>query len=140
MLAQNFMTATDLGIEEQQQEALIKTLVLLETGRLSHVRDTDGAWLGTAFEFTGHFNMDNWLLQHKCGTVGCIGGTAELVGNLKRDELELVANRNERLRGLFYPDISGDWNAITPSQAASALRSYLTTGDARWDLTVACPL
>jgi hypothetical protein len=32
MLAQNFMTAADLGISEAQLDALRKTLVLFETG------------------------------------------------------------------------------------------------------------
>lgn len=81
MLAQNFKSADELGITDQQKEALMKTLVLMETGRLIHV---------------------------------------------------------ERPK-VVSPDDGGvsDWKTIIPAQAATALRSYLTTGDSRWDLAVA---
>lgn len=136
MLMQNFKSAADLEITEPQKEALMKTLVLLETGRLEYVKDgikfyqaiPDGA------PFTGHFNMAVWRQEHPCGTVACIGGTAELVGGVTFDDYE----DNNGLLNLFNPE--GDnsrWLEITGAQAATALRSYLTTGDARWDLAVA---
>jgi hypothetical protein len=133
MLAQNFKSAADLGISEKQKEALCKTLVLLETGKLKH------APMGSSTEhrsFSGQFNMNQWQARNECGTIACIGGTAEMIGDVSfQDHYE-----KRSLHELFYPDrkkIDGcRWKDITPSQAATALRSYLTTGDARWDLAV----
>lgn len=138
MLAQNFKPASDLDLSEPQLSALIKTLVLLETGKLKHVPDAEGSeWPTAPLGFTGHFNMDQWCLEHRCGTVACIGGTAELVGRLEVSEFDTKAHRNRPLHNLFYPStVEGNWGAITPAQAAIALRSYLTTGDSRWDLAV----
>ena len=137
MLAQSFMTADDLEISERQKDALIKTLVLLETGKLKHTqRPVDGTYLGENGKFTGQFNMNQWRHTYReCGSICCIGGTAELIGRVS------FAEASGNLHRLFYPSIlvaSNDWNHITPAQAARALRSYLTTGDARWDL-VLCP-
>lgn len=140
MLAQNFKPAAELKLTELQKEALIKTLVLLETEKLKHaypdrrISEPDG--------FTGHFNMSWWELPAACGTICCIGGTAELIGDLRPDELDKATYDNPALKNLFYPGrggprISVEMQHITPDQAATALRSYLTIGDARWDLAVA---
>lgn len=136
MLAQSFKSAADLGITEPQFEALKKTLVLLETAKLRHVDALmTGASDGTSF--SGEFNMCNWKTRHECGTVGCIGGTAELIGNVSFGFIYHHPNR--ALRDLFLPSFSSKkWNEITPVQAATALRSYLTTGDAKWHEAVAC--
>jgi hypothetical protein len=139
MLAQNFKSAADLGITEPQLSALQKTLVLLETGKLKHVPtgyDGDGHGYPD-LKFSGQFNMNQWAGANECGSICCIGGTAQLIGNLAPNEMEMAGAENDRLARLFYPDVSGDdWSGITDSQAATALRSYLTTGDARWDLAV----
>lgn len=136
MLAQNFKSASALGITEPQKEALMKTLVLLETGKLVHEK-TDSAWFpDTGEDFTGHFNMRQWnAAVHGCGTVACIGGTAELVGKVSFQDDR--SRMDAALTNLFMPEPESSWNDITPTQAAIALRSYLTTGDARWDLAVA---
>lgn len=133
MLMQNFKTAADLGITEHQKEALMKTLVLLETGKLIHV--TEFKVLSIHSEsYSGHFNIRAWSADSDCGTVRCIGGTAEAVGNVSFDGW---ADEQNALYDLFSPPYSNDqWNEITQAQAAAALRSYLTTGDARWDLAV----
>lgn len=137
MLMQNFKAADDLGITEPQKDALIKTLVLLETGKLVHVPKYQIKSLEGDSGFTGHFNMNSWTVEGSCGTVACIGGTAELVGGLERDSLEDVTNRNAELDLLFYPNLGRyDWGLVTVEQAATALRSFLTTGSARWDLAV----
>lgn len=139
MLAQSFKSADELGISEMQKDALAKTLVLLETGRLTHapspVRETDG--YRESDEFTGHFNMARWRAAEECGTVCCIAGTAELVGTVTFDP---DCDDNEALFDLFWvgdSQFGGDISHITPEQAARALRSYLTTGKARWDLALA---
>ncbi|MGX1418345.1 hypothetical protein [Bradyrhizobium elkanii] len=138
MLAQNFKSADDLEISEAQKDALIKTLVLLETGKLEHYRiPKDGSDYvpGRELEFSGHFSMAAFGRRHACGTAACIGGTAELIsGVVFVGEL----NRPDALENLFYgdDDMRVGLEDITPSQAATALRSYLTTGHARWDLAV----
>lgn len=138
MLAQNFKSADELGITYQQKEALMKTLVLMETGRLIHVERPNVVSPDDAKIFTSHFNMDKWNVIADCGSVCCIGGTAEMVGQLQPYSLHEAAGENQALRLLFYPDGGdSDWKTIIPAQAATALRSYLTTGDSRWDLAVA---
>lgn len=141
MLAQSFKSAANLGITEPQKEALMKTLVLLETGKLAHwnAHEENEKWVGWKDrKFSGHFNMRAWSHPHDCGTACCIGGTAEFIGSLEPYSLDDTANGNDELYGLFYPQgLKRDYGEITPAQAATALRSYLTTGDARWDLAVA---
>jgi hypothetical protein len=123
MLAQNFKTADDLGLTDQHLDALIKTLALMDSGKLTHVINYD------------YVNMADWSAPSECGTVCCIGGTAEYVGNISFGEIK---NTNQKLHDLFYPYVvEAGWDKITIAQAAIALRSYLTTGDARWDLAVA---
>lgn len=139
MLAQNFKSAADLNISEAQKDALCKVLVLLETGHLEHAERPSGRFLDAeeGCNFTGHFNMDSWnIVKHGCGTIACIGGTAELLAGKKifNGGDDISARELERL---FYPPGVRDWEAITTDQAATALRSYLTTGEARWDLAVA---
>jgi hypothetical protein len=138
MLMQNFKSAADLEITEPQKDALIKTLVLLETGKLVHSKPEELRPFSPTDEeapFTGHFNMACWRTKYPCGTVGCIGGTAELVGGCSFDNYE----ENHALLHLFNPfNQWGDstWPDITDAQASTALRSYLTTGDACWELAL----
>jgi hypothetical protein len=130
MLAQNFKSADDLGITEPQHQALRKTLVLLETDKLAHVEPVDRC--ADRGSFTGHFNMCEWNTASACGTVCCIGGTAELIGNVKFEPQGLPEGLDE----LFFPN-AFRVEDVTPSQAATALRAYLTTGDAKWHEAVA---
>jgi hypothetical protein len=130
MLAQNFKSADDLGITEPQHDALRKTLVLLETGKLTHVEPRHGC--ADRGSFTGHFNMSEWNSASDCGTVCCIGGTAELIGNVKFEAARLPEGLDE----LFFPN-AFRVEDVNTSQAATALRSYLTSGDARWYEAVA---
>lgn len=134
MLAQNFKSADELKITEPQKEALIKVLVLLETGKLIHTTDYSYSNDGKT-KFTGHFNMEEWGdWPHNCGTVACIGGTAELIAGKKIFD---GGEASGKLYDLFYPRLVDVWNLITTDQAATALRSYLTTGDPKWAEAVA---
>jgi hypothetical protein len=132
MLAQSFKTAEELGLPEKQVEALKKTLVLLETGKLIHQKINDLFTLDERGEYTGHFNMQTWNKAIGCGTVCCIGGTAELIGGVE------FLGTPDALYALFYPE-TADYQDITPSQAATALRSYLTTGKANWKEVLKTP-
>ena len=131
MLMQNFKSAADLEITERQLSALQKTLVLLETGKLIETSLSEANNYKAGTLFSGHFNMETWNSEHPCGTVACIGGTAELIGGVEFTEWP------DNLDILSWPNIPGSYSKITAAQAATALRSYLTTGDARWDLAVA---
>jgi hypothetical protein len=131
MLMQNFKTAAELEISEKEKSALVKTLVLLETGKLKHTKPKFPRDYSVDTEFSGLFNMSDWFYPSKCGTVACIGGTAELVGNM-RFEHDMS---NAGLSALFYMD-DGSTNYpmedVTTEQAARALRNYLTTGKPDW--------
>lgn len=134
MLMQNFKSSADLGITEPQKEALMKTLVLLETGALSYIPIDDLKPVTNKKLikiYTGGFNMAYWHSAHSCGTAGCIGGTAEKVGGVSFEEVP------DNLHALFYPSVVGRFYNIRPNEAATALRSYLTTGDPKWAEAVA---
>jgi len=124
MLAQNFKTAVDLGIPESGYTALLKVL-----GRLEREEIT-----------AKMFNMKR-VGEPECGTPGCILGHTREVCMDAYEALSDASGRLPKLEQLFYPE---DWPkgssspyAATPSQAAVALRSYLSTGDAKWADAVA---
>lgn len=138
MLMQNFKSASDLEISEEQRSALIKVLVLLETGNLVHV-SVDYKTCSPYYDhlsFCGLFNMSDWISNRECGTVCCIGGAAELVGGVSFAS-NVATHATHTLRRLFYPKGVDDWNAITSEQAACALRNYLTIGEPKWESVVA---
>lgn len=135
MLAQSFKSAADLDITEPQRSALMKTLMLLETGKLQYRQVSEESDDSDEPTFCENFNMRFWRVKHPCGTIACIGGTAELIGDVTFGD----RMRKPGLAQLFWPWPMNNEQiaAITPAQAATALRSYLTIGDARWDLAVA---
>lgn len=122
------MTSEQLGIPEEWRSALAEVLVMLESGELRHIPKSDFDRCqpyGSARP--KWFNMSAW----NCGSVCCIGGAAEIVGGF------MFKDHHESLANLFYPDIDNEpfltsYDAITPEQAARALRNYLETGAARW--------
>ena len=124
-----FMSAKQLGLETPEYEALKKTLDMLESDGISH------SYLGPPNEKDGLvFNMAAWHNSYGCGSVCCIGGTAEMVGQLERYSLDTKAKNNRQLRELFYPlNQSIDFGKITTEQAAAALRNYLITGKPNWE-------
>lgn len=132
----NFMTADALGIEQDVYNALVKTLVLFESDQVRWFDpdESEDAWEGELAipKFSGLFNMNQWKNTTKCGTVACIGGTAELIGNLTRGDLG--CHRNMALRSLFYPyEVEESrWDDIKVHEAAKALRNYLEGGHPNW--------
>lgn len=138
MLAQSFKSADELGITKPQRDALCKTLVLLETDKLVHVTARAQSSCSDNPQFSGHFNMSLWAAEYDCGTVCCIGGTAQLVGDTDFGQWWAFSD-NWGLKNLFAPPQirCSNWEMITPAQAATALRSYLTIGDAKWHEAVA---
>lgn len=73
--------------------------------------------------------MENWCAEDDCGTVACIGGTAEMVGDVSFSKYTL------ELMKLFFPNrwLLLTMSTITVEQAAQALRNYLTTGTPDWE-------
>lgn len=129
MLAQSFKTAADLGISDLEHFYLTKVLGMLERGDLV---DVEAAIHGC----TNGFNMGT---QGKgCGTPACIGGwVAFLMGE---DQMTYVdrflqsRTKNQALTELYWNERAVEKGKV--AHAAVALRSYLTTGDARWDLAL----
>lgn len=125
MLAQNFKTATDLGIEEVELEALVKVLGMLERGEIKREQ------------------FDMYQIKHKCGTPSCILGWANFVSN--GDAFPLAHrplmvglgpdwNRlSKEAKVIFsFADCAPNADKAKPDQAAIALRNYLTSGEANW--------
>jgi hypothetical protein len=120
-----FLSATALRISDDWLQALIKTLALMESGALVHIPLKEIT--PEVFEGGGPrlFNMGEW----DCGTVGCIGGTAEVIGGV---EIRVGCCSKPALHNLFYPG-HPEYDLITLEQATRALRNYLTTGSAQWE-------
>lgn len=132
MLAQNFMTAKSLKLTQKRYHALVLTLNLMETRNLIHtplLSEDDDRHGPKSWIFTGHFNMSFWNMKHECGTICCIGGTAEIVGRIPGSFLH---TQDEDLEDLFFPAVDTDFDDITVEHGARALRNYLTFGKAKW--------
>lgn len=135
MLAQNFKTAAELGISENEVRALTKVLGMLEREQLHHVPEKS----------RGHgFNMAISERYTECGTVGCIMGHARAVGGtnlfirMASFPFFIFNEKKKNLAKLFYPTGCGKrWREISTAEAAIALRNYLTIGEARWSEALA---
>lgn len=146
-------TASDLLLTEEQHNALLSTLSLMESGNLRHISQiNEVTFVKLPLEnsdLNNHrFSMNVWTGVQGCGSVGCIGGTAciiahnyQLFDNIWTVNLPLAQRKaNKVLENLFYPptDKTGEakhnnYNAITVEEAAVQLRKYLETGTHDWD-------
>jgi hypothetical protein len=145
MLKQTFKPAAELGLNRAQYDALCKTLVLFETGKITHVKidpNMRSHW-SSDNEFSGNFNMRYWggltgssyyCLGHDCGTISCIGGLAELIAG-KPVFHHGGPDIPDKVAYLFNPSRVpvGQWDEITAEQAAQAIRNFLTTGEPGWE-------
>jgi hypothetical protein len=128
VLAQNFMTATELGLANVEVEALVTVLGMLERGDIAREE----------------FHMGRF--RHQCRTPACICGWAHHISRGKAfpelsspyGALILYRRLSTSVSALFRLTAArGSGGEITPVQAAVALRNYLTQGEARWDEAVA---
>lgn len=133
MLMQNFLSYKQLRINKHEWEGLVKVLALFDCGDLEHV---PAGSVGVEPPKGCHgFNM-TWF---ECNTARCIGGWVRAFGGKRfRDSY----HRNKALNALYFPMFKNkayhnDYGKVTVAQAAIALRSFLTTGDAKWDEAVA---
>jgi|ERR1700722_2093707 len=128
MLAQNFKTATDLGIEDVELEALIKVLGMLERGEIkapppkANFGSTPNPNIAPTM-----FCMSFIKAGGECGTAACILGWAQIVAD-NDDIFEVTKGPCE---ALFYP-YDEAIRCRNPAQAAIALRNFLTFGEPRW--------
>lgn len=116
MLAQNFKTPAELKITDAEFGALYQVLGMLERDEIPH-----------------HLFDMCIVGEPECGTPGCIKGWARAISGQKFLQLKIPRNLDD----LFFPGDStrhfkrSPYTA-TPNEAAIALRSYLTHGEARW--------
>lgn len=134
------MTAEQLGLTEAEHGSLVATLSLLECGELPYLPFDEYATVSKTKQRPGnYFNMSHWQYESPCGTVCCMGGTAERLGGGEGLYYKCWKSGdayNHALDDLFFPKgkVYGfdRYDAITVAQAARALRNYLDTGRARW--------
>jgi hypothetical protein len=136
MLANNFMPPSALGLSDVEFESLVKVLGMLERGEISD----------------DQFTMRR--VQHPCRTPACLCGWANYISAGRAFPLHAKPGATvfssktlsprwrempSRLQELFaYGGRPTDAVYLaTPSQAAIALRSYLTHGEAHWDEALA---
>lgn len=122
MLAQNFKTADQLRISEAGYAALLQVLGRLEREEIP----------------ANLFNM-KMVGEPECGTPGCILGHTREIDMEAYEELRSTSYDSRNLEDLFFPcgDKTCNPYVATRSQAAMALRSYLTTGKPRWRVAMA---
>jgi hypothetical protein len=128
VLAQNFKTAQELGLASEEVEALVTVLRMLERGEIARE------------EFhMGHF-------RHECRSPACICGWAHFVSrgqafcelSTRYGPIMLYRRLGRSARDLFrLTEGRGAGGEISPTQAALALRNYLTHGEPRWAETAA---
>ncbi len=130
-----FLSASELHITEQEREALIRAYHHLVNEQSEYITTDD--FYGRIYEkdLKPFFNMAHWNL---CGTVCCIGGTAEMLMRKQGNE-DFKFNYTSRngnsdsLGTLFYPPFKDSYNDISMIAATNALYNYLTTGDSNWN-------
>lgn len=134
MLAQNFKTPADLGLDDAEFDGLVKTLGLLEREEVEYFP----AYAGTSFptlDTPKGFNMLFVKTETECGAAACILGWArELTG------VRHLFGRTlpPEIMDLFCTGACVRWSRgkdpqdIQPAEGAAALRNFLTYGEPRW--------
>lgn len=144
MLAQNFKTPAALEVTTAEFDALARVLGMLEREELKHVPARPSVHLHpesikdfySGRKFSGLFNMVGFAERTECGTAACIAGTCDLLfGTSFAVKFWTAGALPRSLMELFAPDevTNGGMISIRPEQAATALRNYLTSGEARWE-------
>ncbi len=131
MLAQNFLPAAYLGLTDRQRDALVKVLAAFERGEVPDAPRR--AFFEEVEEgVPTYFCMPFVVGVGECGTTACILGWANHLENESVFSLWAdMPDELERLFGVHRMLEDGAYSA-TVSQAATALRNYLTTGKPRW--------
>ena len=125
MLAQNFKTSAALGISDQEFDALVKVLGMLERGELLDSPEHNP--IASNFGFCIGCQYKN----HNCGTLACIGGWVAILTNHRLGPFEYVNSYmwSGGLHELYWKYPRG----AKATHAAIALRNFLTCGEPRWE-------
>src|SRR5438046_472165 len=102
MLARSFLSATDLGIQEDEKAVLIKILGMLERGELVA---TDAR----CPTVRNGFNMARVRVETECGTACCIMGWGRIIGGADLFDIAGIRGTGRRyydelLRLFMYDD------------------------------------
>lgn len=116
LIEDTYLSAKQLGIREDEREALIAVRNDLDDGRISEMK----------------FDM-----MSPCGSCCCIGG--HVATKLGLIQIIYVYDQESLVRPLyclFFPDSGASWNA-TSDQAVRAIDSWLTgAGDRCWHVAL----
>ena len=143
MQSQQFLSAANLGISALERGALVHVLGMLERKEVVHVPLSEevlarGIVTGNppAVGRPNGFSMGPYIYHDgNCGTAACMAGWAHIssgkavFGDRRIQDICMRGNGPAALADLF----TARHKDRTVEEAAVALRSYLTTGDARWD-------
>ena len=133
MLAQNFKTAAELGLDQPSYDAHFKVLHALERGEMIHTkleRDYRGRY-SIDLPVPNGFNMGPREFVRENGTCRCILGWADMYreDNKKTSTVGFTEAQSAAYARLINPTSAND---RTVDEAAHALRTYLVTGEAEW--------
>ena len=134
MLAQNFKTAAELGLDQPSYDAHVKVLHALERGEMIHTkieRHYDGTYLIEP-QVPNGFNMGPRSYVCNSGTCRCILGWADVYtegGKVNLSTKPMTPSQADAYARLVNPNNAND---RTVDEAAHALRTYLVTGEAEW--------
>lgn len=135
MLAQNFKMPADLGIEDAEFDALVKTLGMLERQEVEYFPVSNELSSKSRRNPPKGFNMLFVNAETECGTAACMMGWArELMGDRDLFRREL----SPELSALFCTAVGAHGSRgkaaqdIQPAEGAAALRNFLTYGAPRW--------
>ena len=135
-------TAEDLGLSEEELQALLKVREDLKQGYLRYKS------LSVVEERSSgnYFNMSVGLTKHGCGSIGCIAGqmalylnkgdfiTAMRVSNRLLGHSYLNGPQATALETLFVPiNTPCVWSDLTVDEAVAAITNFVETGHASWD-------
>lgn len=125
MLAQNFKSAEELMISEDERNALIQVLGMLERNELVHCNP----WHTSR---RNGFNMGIVWEEDDCGSIGCIYGWATAL-----NKSATFLDPPPAVLKLFMFGDARRFDMPT-EEAAMGLRNFLTAGSANWDEVVRC--
>lgn len=147
----NYKTAEQLGITDQEYDALIKVKEFLAT--IENPRDVQSEYPIQNFDKLppqqAKFNMRNPVEKYDCGTACCIGGWMSLYMqgvqlvqpvtitglNATMASRFVYDRKSDPLQPLFFPlkdDSDEYWDGLTPMDAIVQIELFLTTGEVTW--------
>ena len=114
-----YLTASELGITEEEERALVAVQRQLESGKLAHT---------VTPTIRRGFNMRWAYVKEPSGTISCIGGWMARLMKKRDPDVYVEYERSSALVPLFFP-AHKDWEMIAAAQAAQAIDNFRKTGD-----------